>query len=236
MTQHPDKVHIRPITTDHCLYAYVLNKKEEIGFCACFTCGKGTMGDGVSGNGSRWVEMHANKTDCKKAHMQCLAEFKQKMECMPKLETCIESISIQPTPVIIQSSVSISDSTICDNKEPIIINPTAQDKLNKPFDGFVYCFANESMPGILKIGMTKREPLDRLKEANSSDTWRPPTPYTIEFAKHVTKPREKESVLHKLLLRYTEKIHDRREFFRVSVDEVRLLFELMDGDYWEACK
>lgn len=153
---------------------------------------------------------------------------------MPKMEPFVESISIQP--VIIQSSVSISDSTIYDNKEPIIKSPDAQDKSNKEFDGFVYCFANESMPGILKIGMTKRDPLDRLKEANSSDTWRPPTPYTIEFAKHVTKPREKESVLHKLLSRYTEKIHDRREFFRVSVDEVRLLFELMDGDYWEACK
>ena len=104
MTQHPDKVHIRPITTDHCLYAYVLNKKEEIGFCACFTCGKGTMGDGVSGNGSRWVEMHANKTDCKKAHMQCLAEFKQK----------IGEIAIQPTPVIIQAPISNSVSTLWD--------------------------------------------------------------------------------------------------------------------------
>jgi len=80
--------------------------------------------------------------------------------------------------------------------------------------------------------MTLREPLERLKEANSSDTWKPPTPYTIEFAKHVVNAKEKEISVHKLLEKYTEKIHERREFFRVTVEEVRLFFDLMDGEYW----
>jgi hypothetical protein len=98
--------------------------------------------------------------------------------------------------------------------------------------GYVYCFANESMPGILKIGMTTRTPLDRLEEANSSDTWKPPTPYTVELAKSVSNPKDKENTIHKLLEKYSEKIHDRREFFRISVDDVRLFFDLMDGEYW----
>ena len=50
-------------------------------------------------------------------------------------------------------------------------------------DGYLYCFSNSSMPGILKIGMTERTPDIRLSEANSSNTWKPPTPYKIEFAK-----------------------------------------------------
>lgn len=88
------------------------------------------------------------------------------------------------------------------------------------------------MPGILKIGMTERTPQIRLNEANASDTWRPPTNYKIEFAKHVKYPKEKESTLHVLLEQYTERIHPRREFFRVSPEEVRKFFDLMDGEVW----
>ena len=38
--------------------------------------------------------------------------------------------------------------------------------------GYVYCFRNDSMQGILKIGMTERTPIERLNEANTADTWR----------------------------------------------------------------
>ena len=96
--------------------------------------------------------------------------------------------------------------------------------------GYLYCFSNPSMPGILKIGMTERTPEVRLKEANSSDTWRPPTPYIIEFAKRVMCPKEKETILHTILSKYTERIHQNREFFRVSVEEVKKLFDLIDGE------
>ncbi len=51
--------------------------------------------------------------------------------------------------------------------------------------GYIYCFSNPSMPGILKVGMTERTPEIRLFEANCPDTWRPPTPYKIVVAKKV---------------------------------------------------
>ena len=88
------------------------------------------------------------------------------------------------------------------------------------------------MPGILKVGMTERTPEARLSEANTSDTWRPPTPYKIEFAKMVSNPSQKEKTLHTLLEQYTDRIHPRREFFRVSPEEVRKFFDLMDGEMW----
>ena len=88
------------------------------------------------------------------------------------------------------------------------------------------------MPGILKIGMTERTPEARLSEANASDTWRPPTPYNIEFAKKVSNASQKEKTLHTLLEQYTDRIHLRREFFRVSPEEVRKFFDLMDGEMW----
>ena len=99
-------------------------------------------------------------------------------------------------------------------------------------DGYLYCFSNESMPGILKIGMTERTPEIRLSEANSSDTWRPPTPYKIEFAKKVLNPTQKERTLHILLTQYTERINPKREFFRVSPEEVKIFFDLTDGELW----
>ena len=96
--------------------------------------------------------------------------------------------------------------------------------------GYIYCFSNESMPGILKIGMTERTPNMRLDEANSSSTWKPPTPYKIEFAKKVLNPKEKESSLHNLFS--TERVNPNREFFRISSEKVKLMFNLMDGELW----
>jgi len=98
--------------------------------------------------------------------------------------------------------------------------------------GHIYCFSNPSMHGILKVGMTERTPEIRLIEANSSDTWRPPTPYKIVFAKKVLNPKQKETTLHAILSQYTERINPRREFFRVSQEEVKTLFDLIDGELW----
>jgi hypothetical protein len=86
------------------------------------------------------------------------------------------------------------------------------------------------MPGLLKIGMTERTPKIRLSEANTTDTWRPPTPYKLEMAKKVINPKQKETTLHLLLAQFTERINPNREFFRVSLEEIKAFFDLMDGD------
>jgi hypothetical protein len=58
--------------------------------------------------------------------------------------------------------------------------------------GYLYCFSNKSMPNILKIGITERNLKLRLNEANASDTWRPPTPYKLEFAKKLLIQKKKK--------------------------------------------
>ena len=118
---------------------------------------------------------------------------------------------------------------------------TIQNSIEKYFDfeekndsyGYIYCFGNESMPGIVKIGMTDRNPEDRLRDANRHDTFKPPLPYTIKVAKYVKNPLEKEKILHKLFSRYSERVNNNREFFRISLDEVILFFDLIDGTYWD---
>jgi hypothetical protein len=99
--------------------------------------------------------------------------------------------------------------------------------------GYVYCFSNPSFVGIVKIGMTTRYIEERLQEANHCGTWGPPTPYVIEFAKKVNNPKEKEKVLHSLLEKYSERVNANREFFKISVIDARLFFDLIDGEYWD---
>ena len=96
--------------------------------------------------------------------------------------------------------------------------------------GFLYVFSNESMPDIFKVGMTMRNIEERLREANSHDTFKPPTPYKFEFGVSVNKPREKEKILHTLLSKYTERIHPKREFFKIPLEELILFFKLKDTD------
>ena len=97
--------------------------------------------------------------------------------------------------------------------------------------GYIYCFSNEVMPGILKVGMTERTPELRLNEANNSGTWTLPS-YKIVIAKKVLNPKQKELTLHKLLSQYAERADPNREFFRVSQEEIKTFFDLIDGELW----
>jgi hypothetical protein len=99
-------------------------------------------------------------------------------------------------------------------------------------NGYIYCFSNQSLRDILKIGITELTPELILNQANSSNRCNLPTPYKIEFAKKVLNPKQKETTLHKLLSQYTERINPKYGFFRVSIEEVKTFFDLIDGDLW----
>lgn len=96
-------------------------------------------------------------------------------------------------------------------------------------DGYIYCFSNPSMPGILKVGMTTRAPEERAKELFTTGV---ALPFKIEFAKRVKNPKNKEASLHRILERREGRVDSHREFFRVSPEEVRELFDLIDGEMW----
>lgn len=101
-----------------------------------------------------------------------------------------------------------------------------------PTKGYVYCFSNACMPDLLKIGMTKRNPSDRLKDANMGTTWMPQCDVTfkIEFAKEVDNPRQKERELHTALANV--RAYSNREFFRISIEEAKAYFDTIEGEYW----
>ncbi len=47
-------------------------------------------------------------------------------------------------------------------------------------EGYLYCLSNQSMSGILKVGMSSRTPDVRAKELHTTGV---PLPFNIEFAK-----------------------------------------------------
>lgn len=79
--------------------------------------------------------------------------------------------------------------------------------------GFVYVLSNESMPGLVKIGLTTRLPEDRSHELSNTSV---PTPFKVAFRIATSRPREVEKQAHNFLAEY--RINHKREFFEVSVE------------------
>jgi hypothetical protein len=94
-------------------------------------------------------------------------------------------------------------------------------------DGYIYCFSNSSLYGLLKIGRTSRTPEARLSDANT-DTW-VALPFKIEFAKKVNNAFNAEKEIHAKLAEYRIK---GKEFFRVSVEYAREIFDAIEGEEW----
>jgi hypothetical protein len=95
--------------------------------------------------------------------------------------------------------------------------------------GYVYCLSNPLYEGIYKVGFTANEPDIRMNQIYTTGV---PLPFKLEFAKKVNNYQTKEKTLHKILTQYGERINPRREFFKISLAEIRTFFDLMDGTYY----
>lgn len=88
------------------------------------------------------------------------------------------------------------------------------------------------MPNIVNIGITWMTPEQKIADINGLPIlWRPPTPYKCEFAKRVLEAEHKKNAIYKVLSQ--SRITPKQMFFSVPIEDVRTLFDLMDGDYWE---
>jgi lipopolysaccharide export LptBFGC system permease protein LptF len=78
--------------------------------------------------------------------------------------------------------------------------------------GFIYVLSNPSLPS-LKIGKTKADPSQRVKELTGSTSI--PTPFNIEYYAYVDEFDEKEREIHKLLDEV--RVNKNREFFEIDI-------------------
>ncbi|MDB4646527.1 GIY-YIG nuclease family protein [Akkermansiaceae bacterium] len=78
--------------------------------------------------------------------------------------------------------------------------------------GWVYVITNESMPGLVKVGVTKNRPEHRAKELDETGS---PTPYKVETAFLFSKAAERiEKKGHALLA--DVRVRGNREWFKAS--------------------
>ena len=84
---------------------------------------------------------------------------------------------------------------------------------------YVYVLGNESMPGIVKIGYTDKEPKSRALEISSATGV--PTSFKVlkEYAfASLARAQAEEKRLHSIF--EEQRVNTNREFFRLSVDQV----------------
>ena len=93
--------------------------------------------------------------------------------------------------------------------------------------GWIYCMSNKSFPSLLKIGQTKNIPTARAEQLYSTGV---PYPFKIEFAKKIENYEKREKIIHTILEKTTKRVNSKREFFEASVKDVKLIFDLLDGD------
>ena len=101
--------------------------------------------------------------------------------------------------------------------------------------GIVYVLTNECMPGLVKIGKTSRQDLDkRMKELFTTGV---PIPFKCDHACRVSLSYmdELEKALHTAFA--PNRVNENREFFRISPEQVKpilnLLKHMTEGDATE---
>ena len=90
--------------------------------------------------------------------------------------------------------------------------------------GIVYLLTNPVMPGLVKIGMTAQEDIDkRMKELYTTGV---PVPFECQFACRVKKSDcvKIEKALHTAF--ESQRINANREFFRIQVNQAKAILEL----------
>jgi hypothetical protein len=90
--------------------------------------------------------------------------------------------------------------------------------------GIVYLLTNPCMPGLVKIGMTTQEDIDkRMKELYTTGV---PVPFECQFACKVNNKdcAKIEKALHTAF--DPQRINKNREFFRINVEQAKAILEL----------
>ncbi len=94
------------------------------------------------------------------------------------------------------------------------------------YEGIVYVLTNEAMPGLVKIGKTKRDDLkSRLNELNGTGV---PFPFDVFFAAKVADAQDVEKRLHKAFGPYRP--NPKREFFKIEPEQTQAALGIAGGE------
>lgn len=89
--------------------------------------------------------------------------------------------------------------------------------------GIVYVLTNPAMPGLVKIGKTKRDEVaERLRELYKTGV---PAPFVCEFAVRVSGMEATEKALHQAFSPYRP--NPKREFFEIKPEQAKALLDVI---------
>lgn len=99
--------------------------------------------------------------------------------------------------------------------------------------GYVYVMINPSMPGLVKIGKTTREPEKRVKELSSFTGV--PTEFTLVYKRLVNDCTVAENYIHEVLQTKGVRVSQKREFFEMPIYEaVEVIQQYTDNEQCES--
>jgi hypothetical protein len=96
--------------------------------------------------------------------------------------------------------------------------------------GYLYALANQSMPGVFKIGCTSRNPFERAKELRTTGV---PTAFFVVAAVYVAAMKKAEAQAHAQLGAQGQRVDGDREFFRTTPPEIMRTFSQLVDDLTE---
>ena len=100
--------------------------------------------------------------------------------------------------------------------------------------GYIYVLANSSMPNMIKVGKTTRQPSLRAQELSSVTGV--PTPFLVVYEKQFNDCNSAESFIHELLSIKGFRVSANREFFNAPVHDVieavlqAVSYDIQDSD------
>ena len=83
--------------------------------------------------------------------------------------------------------------------------------------GYVYVMVNPSLPNLVKIGKTTRDPNERVKELSAATGV--PTPFMLVYYKPFKDCHFAESIIHKYFEEKGARVSGNREFFQITPSE-----------------
>ncbi|MHB8940862.1 MAG: GIY-YIG nuclease family protein [Desulfobacteria bacterium] len=84
--------------------------------------------------------------------------------------------------------------------------------------GYIYVLANSAMPGLIKVGKTKRNPILRAQELSGVTST--PTPFIVVYQQLFEDCNAAEVYIHSMLEKRGVRESDSREFFRSSPNDI----------------
>ena len=126
---------------------------------------------------------------------------------------------------IIEESINkLNNNSILDNNIEVIYSKKSDVR-------YIYCLSNSLfIKGLYKVGFTKKNPNIRSKELSSTSSIA--VPFKVEFSKKIINYDNEESKIHKLLESIGTRINPKREFFIVDLYKIKLMFDLVKGEYY----